>query len=236
MKKSLTFCICLLFVLFLIVPLSSVSANAALWGADGSGELAGSRTSPTSGGIDATDGWDAGGFTISWNITEDAGKWTYVYTVTGDRKDISHFILEVTDDGQPFNTFPGTDTDIDEDSPKTYPSADSGNPLMPNPIYGVKFDFGPDEPGNPVFSVDYTIVTNRAPVYGVFYAKDGTDDGDAVVAWSNALNCNEYETNDTLTLTDFIVRPNSVVPIPGAVWLLGSGLIGLVGIGRKFRS
>ena len=26
------------------------------------------------------------------------------------------------------------------------------------------------------------------------------------------------------------------VPIPGAVWLFGSGLIGLVGLGRKFRS
>ena len=28
----------------------------------------------------------------------------------------------------------------------------------------------------------------------------------------------------------------TAVPIPGAVWLFGSGLIGLVGIGRKFRS
>jgi hypothetical protein len=30
-------------------------------------------------------------------------------------------------------------------------------------------------------------------------------------------------------------NPNAVVPIPGAVWLLGSGLIGIVGLRRRFK-
>jgi len=47
---------------------------------------------------------------------------------------------------------------------------------------------------------------------------------------------------DTLyTKVDFVGNANGVdnlspVPLPGAVWLLGAGLIGLVGVRRKFRS
>jgi len=49
------------------------------------------------------------------------------------------------------------------------------------------------------------------------------------------------------TTIDFIVGGNNMfgntslvivmdpVPLPGAVWLLGSGLLGLAGIGRRFN-
>lgn len=33
---------------------------------------------------------------------------------------------------------------------------------------------------------------------------------------------------------DFILRASAATPIPGAVWLLGSGLVGLIGLRRKF--
>jgi len=32
-----------------------------------------------------------------------------------------------------------------------------------------------------------------------------------------------------------VILSGSRIPIPGAIWLLGSGLIGLVGFRRKFR-
>jgi serine/threonine protein kinase len=216
----------LLSLLFLISPLSSIPAKAAaIWGSDASGELSGSRTSLIGGGIDATvDDWDNGGFTVEWTISEEEGEWTYVYSITATVKAISHFVLEVSDDGKPFNTFVGTDA---FEGPETW-SQTKSNPSMPNDIYGVKFDFG----GN---QVNYTIVTDRAPVYGVFYAKDGKDDDskDSVEAWSNALNFAEYKTTDTLTSTDFVVRPNGIVPIPTTLLLLGSGLIGVIGLRRR---
>ena len=39
---------------------------------------------------------------------------------------------------------------------------------------------------------------------------------------------------NSLFLIDLDVSP-TVVPIPGAIWLLGSGLIGIIGIRRKFK-
>ena len=45
--------------------------------------------------------------------------------------------------------------------------------------------------------------------------------------------------NDTTAVTDFtraVWTQSSVVPIPAAVWLFGSGLIGLVGFARRKKS
>lgn len=39
-----------------------------------------------------------------------------------------------------------------------------------------------------------------------------------------------------ITFVDTAVNATAPVPVPGAVWLLGSGLLGLVGLRRKFRN
>ena len=215
---------CLLMTVALMFPRP---AEACLWGQSATGELNGTRTSNS--GIQATDGWGNGNFVLSWNISRDPGTglWTYVYTADVVRKDISHFILEVSQDGDLFRTYPGTDTQVV--GPQVWSSTTDGNsnPQMPNSIYGVKFDFGGTQ-------ATYTMVTDRAPVYGVFYAKDGKDGGVPVVAWSNALNYSDYKTLDSLTAADFIVRPDSAtfVPIPAALPLFSSGLA-LLGVLRK---
>ena len=98
-------------------------------------------------------------------------------------------------------------------------------------VYGLKFDFGADDSG----IVTYTLVTDRAPVWGVFYGDYGESEGLGTVAYSNALNFADYKTITSLTENDYIVRPDglAVIPIPPAMWLLGSALLGLIGIRRK---
>ena len=234
----------LIFILFMIVLFlfTVVPAQATpIWGSDASAELLGvSRTSPASSGVDATRQWDNGGFTIAWNIVQlPTLLWSYTYTLTAKTKEVSHFILEVTDDDDPFYVYSGT-SPLESITPTTWYGKDSvyhlpSNPLMPNDIFGVKFDFGSTE-------VTYTMVTDRAPVYGVFYVDDGKDGGQDVVAWSNALNYSDYKTKVTdLTFTDFIVRPDSMgmhsggdpIPEPATLLLLGSGLIGIAVSGKK---
>jgi hypothetical protein len=183
--------------------LSATTAQAAaIWGSSGEDELVGSRDTSATGGATGTKDWADGGFNIAWDISfdEDTELWTYIYHVTANRKEVSHLLLEVTEgDGGVL---------IDEGSsnvvaPTTYTATSNGNsnPLMPNPLYGVKFDYGDlDEV--------YTIVTDRAPVYGVFYAKDGKSGGIDVVAYANALKESDYKTDEALTINDFIVRPN----------------------------
>ena len=65
-------------------------------------------------------------------------------------------------------------------------------------------------------------------------------DGDSIAGtWSLAIWDNYSGDTGTLNAFSIEVTPATdcpPVPIPGAIWLLGSGIIGLVGVGWKSRS
>ena len=71
-----------------------------------------------------------------------------------------------------------------------------------------------------------------------FYWLDRVYSSNPSYAWNYALmSGSQYYMTKVYDNYAWAVRPgdSSPIPIPGAVWLLGSGLIGIVGSGRKFK-
>jgi hypothetical protein len=77
---------------------------------------------------------------------------------------------------------------------------------------------------------------NTTPEFG-FHAEGvvpGKKDSELVTFWAGGDTAHGYGTYSYYTTS--LTSPVSPVPIPGAVWLLGSGLLGLMGLRRKYSS
>lgn len=177
--------------------------------------------------------WLAAGTVFSWDVTDLGSSFIYKYTLTVPEKDISHFIIEVS------------------------PSFTEDNILSPNPLEKMVLGtYGPDEPGNSnpgipdsmkgiktteeINNTTYTLTftSNRAPVWGDFYAKDGTTGGQDkidIAIWNSGFG---YPDVDGLSAGHILV-PDSVTPptapAPAAI-VLGSLGMGLVGLLRRRNS
>lgn len=176
-------------------------------------------------------------FSISWDISYDLNSmlWHYEYNLSAAKKDISHFILEVSDDAQQndFMNIGINGYSADVDGPQTWTKA--GNQILPNSLYGIKFDEGGS-------SVVYSFDSIRSPVWGNFYAKGGVDKikGDKgskqqIMAYNNAFVMNYFDSNNEI---DFIVRPNGPYPPPivpepvsSTLFIIGGAALGF----RRFR-
>lgn len=203
MKKLFVFTLNLLLVVGVATSAYAYSLVGSISGGDG-------------GGLKATGPWDSANTILTWEITQvpDTPYWRYHYTFTVLEKDISHVTVEVSGNFTEQNIFEGTTPGYDL---ATYSDNDgNSNPGLVDELYGLKWDMTSD-----TLFYEWFIVTDRAPMDGSFYAKDGTD-GDV---WVYAYGKGNVTVPDTQT----------TIPEPSTVLLLGAGLLGLLGFGRKLK-
>jgi len=202
---------------FLIAVLLSLSFMPQASWAD---LYSGSLNAGADGGLVGTEPWNAASTVLSWGITYEQqadNKWiyTYKYTFSVPEKDISHVIIQVSDSFTKENVLEGT---TEYWALGTYSSTDgNSNPGMLGSYLGLKWNTE-EVLGKDAKATNFTwiIVTNRAPMLGSFYAKDGKDSGNWVYAYADG---NVSVPDSTSTVPS---------PLPPCCW--APGLLGLLGV------
>jgi hypothetical protein len=188
------------------------------------------------GGLDASDVWDKNTTLLTWNVDQiNGGLWSYSYTFTvAAAPGISHVIIEVSNTFTMGNVKDGTDP-FNEGSPlQTYSSATQGNsnPGLEIPVWGLKWNTS-FPTGESDRSFSWTLITDRAPMWGDFYATGGHD----TYALNEMIDTNAPSGSPESTISGKVLVPDSVtqVPEPSSLLFLGLGLIGLSTLVRKFK-
>lgn len=192
--------------------------------------VTGSIDSDTGGGMVATSGWSGGNAELSWSVDQVGTSWVYNYEWETERKALSHIIIEVSQTFTTANILNGTSSGWELGWFGS--SQGNSNPGIPGNIYGLKWG------GDGDTERELRIVSDRAPMWGDFYAKDGRDGGSDVYAYNSAFGqASDPFVRGVEHASGFILVPDtktSRVPEPGSLALLGLG-VGCIGFVRRKR-
>ena len=116
-----------------------------------------------------------------------------------------------------------------ENTPGGLEGADIGLVVLPNGGTATSgtWEFDPSKFAPTEFLV--VLKAANSPGYAAWLFEGADADsfsGDWLVAWTN-------KNGKTLELSHLSIYASTVVPVPAAVWLFGSGLIGLIGLARR---
>ncbi len=210
------------FLVFLCAMSLVFCVATGTWATTYTGSIIGGDTT-----LFGTDGWSDA--TLSWTVNDvtNPGFWRYDYNFTDVTKELSHIMIELSASFTIDNII-DISSDYDRDAPKTYETG-SDNPGMLGDLFGIKWDTTED-----LTSYDFWIVSDRVPMWGDFYAKDGVDGDGKVYAYNKKFG---YDTTADIVHGNaggwVLVPDTHNVPIPSTMLLFGCGLIGLAVVGRK---
>jgi len=175
--------------------------------------------------------WLTDGTTFSWTVVDNSdGTYTYGYQlqVPCASKEISHLTIEVSPTFTSANILSFLAGTPDCEQPGTYPT--SGDPEMPDSMKGIKFT---DGYGSNNYDWIVAFTSDRAPMWGDFYAKDGRTGDDRVAIWNAGFTCPDSDPTAAAgpgSIDNHILVPDTqtgTIPAPGALILssLGASLI-----------
>ncbi len=185
--------------------------------------------------------WPEYSITMSWTVIDEDNtyplfpwKYSYAFTVAGTKGAISHLILETTE-GLAVNDFAGlTGATLDPENP--IGMQETGSPYLPEPVYGIRFN----PPSSEQMSMTWSFFSNRAPVWGDFYVRDGLPQGQPNVAWNTGFTTpNDVDPTDgpaNGSVSYHILRPDGVSgpPIPEP-FTMATALLAIAGFGLYVR-
>lgn len=214
--------------LYLAAVVGLVLATNICRAVDYSGSLSTSDAPP---GVWVTADWTP--IRVNWTVSEVApGIWHYEYVLTCGKRSFSHWLLETSDTFSASNLWnlTGNCTFRPNEDIGTW-NPGPGNPSLPGPLYGIKFT---PMGGSPQI-VRVAFDSDRGPVWGDFYAKDGT----GYYAWNTGFTNPD---TDPLAppgdgaLDYHLLVPDTVgttdIPEPGAIALMGTAM-GVLALARR---